>query len=98
MLECLAIDGTGVNAFAHNAKVLAINHLTGEVIYSHISIAGFCNGEFHSSVVDSGIGEEANTVGTGIPKRFYGMYVYLDLDRMAWRGFKEERFIGTIEN
>ena len=66
MLECLAIDGTGVNAFAHNAKVLAINHLTREVIYSHISIAGFCNGEFHSSVVDSGIGEEANTVGTVI--------------------------------
>ena len=41
---------------------------------------------------------KANTVGTGIPKRYYGMFVYLDLDRMSWRGFKEERFIGTIEN
>ena len=41
---------------------------------------------------------EANTVGTGIPKRFYGMFAYLDLEKMAWRGFKEERFIGTIEN
>ena len=41
---------------------------------------------------------KANTVGTGIPKRFYGMFAYLDLEKMDWRGFKEERFIGTIEN
>ena len=41
---------------------------------------------------------DANTKGTGIPKRFYGMFAYLDLEKMAWRGFKEERFIGTIEN
>ena len=41
---------------------------------------------------------DANTKGTGIPKRFFGMFVYLDLEKMAWRGFKEERFIGTIEN
>lgn len=41
---------------------------------------------------------EANTVGTGLPKRFYGMFSYLDLEKMDWRGFKEERFIGTIEN
>lgn len=40
---------------------------------------------------------EANTVGTGVPKRFYGMFAYLDLEKMAWRGFKEENFIGTIE-
>ena len=41
---------------------------------------------------------KANVVGTGIPKKFYGMFAYLDLEKMAWRGFKEERFIGTIEN
>ena len=41
---------------------------------------------------------KANIVGTGIPKKFYGMFAYLDLEKMAWRGFKEERFIGTIEN
>lgn len=40
----------------------------------------------------------ANVTGTGIPKRFYGMFVYLDLEKMNWRGFKENRFIGTIEN
>ena len=40
----------------------------------------------------------ANVSGSGIPKRFYGMFAYLDLEKMAWRGFKEERFIGTIEN
>ena len=41
---------------------------------------------------------QANVVGTGIPKKYYGMFVYLDLERMNWRGFKEERFVGTIEN
>lgn len=41
---------------------------------------------------------KANVVGTGISKRYYGMFVYLDLEKMAFRGFKEERFIGTIEN
>lgn len=41
---------------------------------------------------------ETNVKGTGIPKRFYGMFAYLDLEKMSWRGFKEERFIGTIEN
>ena len=41
---------------------------------------------------------EANVKGTGIPKKYYGMFAYLDLEKMAWRGFKEERFIGTIEN
>jgi len=41
---------------------------------------------------------QANIVGTGIPKKLYGMFAYLDLEKMAWRGFKEERFIGTIEN
>lgn len=40
----------------------------------------------------------ANVNDNGIPKRFYGMFAYLDLEKMAWRGFKEERFIGTIEN
>lgn len=41
---------------------------------------------------------EANTVGTGAPKRFYGMFAYLDIEKMSWRGFKENQFIGTIEN
>lgn len=40
----------------------------------------------------------ANVKGTGIPKRFYGMFAYLDLEKKDWRGFKEENFIGTIEN
>ena len=40
----------------------------------------------------------ANVKGTGIPKKFYGMFVYLDLEKMAWRGFLEQNFIGTIEN
>ena len=42
---------------------------------------------------------EASVNGNGLPKRFYGMFVYQDLlKNNEWRGFKEERFIGTIEN
>lgn len=40
---------------------------------------------------------KANVVGTGIPKRYFGMFAYLDLEKMAWRGFKEERFIGIVD-
>lgn len=40
---------------------------------------------------------QANIEGTGIPKRFYGMFAYLDLEKMAWRGFKEERIIGIVD-
>lgn len=40
---------------------------------------------------------KANVAGTGIPKRFYGMFAYLDLEKMAWRGFKEERIIGIVD-
>lgn len=39
---------------------------------------------------------KANIMGTGIPKRFYGMFAYIDLERMAWRGFREENFVGII--
>jgi hypothetical protein len=39
----------------------------------------------------------ANITGTGIPKRFYGMFAYIDLQKMQWRGFKEERLIGIVD-
>lgn len=41
---------------------------------------------------------QSNTAGSGLPKRYYGMFAYLDLEKMSWRGFREENFIGTIEN
>lgn len=40
---------------------------------------------------------QANVEGTGIPKRFYGMFAYIDLEKMAWRGFKTENFIGIVD-
>ena len=39
----------------------------------------------------------ANIKGTGMPKRYYGMFSYLDLEKMAWRSFKENNFIGIID-
>ena len=40
---------------------------------------------------------KANTNGHGIPKRYFGMFAYIDLEKMDWRGFKEERIIGIVE-
>ena len=40
---------------------------------------------------------QSNVVGTGIPKRFYGMFAYIDCQKLAWRGFKEERLIGIVD-
>ena len=40
---------------------------------------------------------KANIEGTGIPKRFFGMFAYLDLQKMQWRGFKIERLIGIVD-
>lgn len=40
---------------------------------------------------------QANIKGTGIPKRLYGMFAYIDLEKMEWRGFKEERIIGIVD-
>ena len=41
---------------------------------------------------------EANVKHTGAPKRTFGQFAYLDLEKMAWRSFREQNFIGTIEN
>ena len=40
---------------------------------------------------------KANVAGMGIPKCYYGMFAYIDLQKMAWRGFKEERIIGIVD-
>ena len=70
--------------------------MRGEVVrFAYVKLDGSVRiavGTLQSNAV------QANIKGTGIPKRFYGMFAYLDLEKMAWRGFKEERFIGTIEN
>ena len=40
----------------------------------------------------------ANIAGTGIPKRFYGMFAYLDAQKnLEWRGFRTENFIGIVD-
>ena len=40
---------------------------------------------------------KANVEGTGIPKRFFGMFAYIDLQKMDWRGFRTENFIGIVD-
>ena len=40
---------------------------------------------------------KAQVNGNGVPKRFSGMFAYIDLEKMAWRGFHEERIIGIID-
>ncbi len=40
---------------------------------------------------------KANMTGTGIPKRYFNMFAYIDLQKMEWRGFKLEKLIGIID-
>ena len=40
---------------------------------------------------------QANIAGTGEPKRFYGMFAYIDLEKMDWRGFRTENFVGIVD-
>ena len=40
---------------------------------------------------------KAHANGNGIPKRFYNMFAYWDIEKNDWRAFKFERFIGCIE-
>lgn len=40
---------------------------------------------------------QANINGRGLPKRLYGQFAYLDTQRLAWRSFKIQNFIGIID-
>lgn len=81
---------------AFELEVMKKRMMRGEVVrFAYMKLNGSVRvavGTLQPQVV------QANVNGNGIPKRFYGMFAYLDLEQMAWRGFKEERFIGTIEN
>ena len=39
----------------------------------------------------------ANVEGTGVPKRFFGMFAYIDCEKLAWRGFLNQNFIGIVD-
>ena len=90
-------DSITATAKAMELATLKARMMRGECVkFAYLKL----NGEVHIAVgtlqKDS---VEVSINGNGLPKRFYGMFVYQDLlCNLEWRGFKEERFIGTIEN
>ena len=40
---------------------------------------------------------QSQIIGNGLPKRYFNMFVYIDLQKMAWRGFKPEKLIGIVD-
>ena len=40
---------------------------------------------------------EANVKGTGVNRRQYGQFCYLDTQKMAWRSFRISNFVGIID-
>ena len=40
---------------------------------------------------------EANVKGTGVNRSQYGQFCYLDTQKMGWRSFKIQNFIGIID-
>ena len=90
-------DSITATAKAMELATLKARMMRGEVVkFAYMKL----NGEVRIAVGTlQADAVQANVKGTGIPKRFYGMFVYMDLlCNCEWRGFKEERFIGTIEN
>lgn len=54
-----------------------------------------CTGTLYNSLVKS------MTVGGHTPKKVFGQFAYIEIfpdGRCEWRSFREENFIGTIEN
>lgn len=76
-------------------EILKRRMMRGEVVrFAYMKLDGsirYAVGTLQSDAI------KANVSGTGIPKKFFGMFVYIDLQKMAWRGFKEEKFIGIID-
>ena len=40
---------------------------------------------------------KANVKGTGVPKRVYGQFAYIDTEKLAWRSFRISNFVGIID-
>ena len=40
---------------------------------------------------------KANVKGTGVPKRVYGQFAYIDTKKLAWRSFRISNFVGIID-
>lgn len=40
---------------------------------------------------------EANIKGTGVNRSQFGQFCYLDTQKMGWRSFKVQNFVGIIE-
>ena len=40
---------------------------------------------------------EANVKGTGVNRRQFGQFCYLDTEKLAWRSFRISNFIGIID-
>lgn len=96
-VRCMSFDMDEATSFSKGmmAETLKKRMMRGEVVrFCYQKLDGsirFAIGTLQSDAV------KANIKGTGIPKRFMGMFAYLDLEKMSWRGFKEERLIGIID-
>ncbi|MDM8307502.1 SH3 beta-barrel fold-containing protein [Phocaeicola salanitronis] len=96
-VKCMQHDMDEATAFSKGmmAETLKKRMMRGEVVrFCYEKLDGtirYAVGTLQSDAV------KANIEGTGIPKRFYGMFVYLDLQKMEWRGFKQERLIGIVD-
>ena len=96
-VRCMSFDMDAATSFSKGmmAETLKKRMMRGEVVrFCYQKLDGsirFAIGTLQSDAV------KANINGNGIPKRFMGMFAYLDLEKMAWRGFKEERLIGIVD-
>ena len=76
-------------------EILKKRMMRGEVVrFCYQKLNGsirFAVGTLQAEAVQSKI------TGNGLSKRYFNMFVYIDLQKMAWRGFKPEKLIGIID-
>ena len=72
-------------------EILKKRMMRGEVVRFCYSSIRFAVGTLQAEAVQSKI------TGNGLSKRYFNMFVYIDLQKMAWRGFKPEKLIGIID-
>lgn len=98
----IVINGSDtITAVAKSAELQALNAslMQGQIkswLYKKVNgEIRQCTGTLYNSLVKS------MTVGGHTPKKVFGQFAYIEIfsdGRCEWRSFREENFIGTIEN
>ena len=97
-IKCMGLEMDAATSISKGMMIETLKKrmMRGEVVrFCYQKLDGsirYAVGTLQSDAVKANVAEAQE-----IPKRFYGMFAYIDLQKMAWRGFKVERIIGIVD-